>query len=96
MKTLSDRKLVHYKRILFKEIPTVISLHPPVANLLVLFGDTLHTYTLCPNYIYYFRQIFPKYPWQNYLKTADSQASLTAISRMFKQIFWEMLLKCKI
>ena len=66
MKTLSDRKLVHYKRILFKEIPTVISLHPPVANLLVLFGDTLHTYTLCPNYISHFSQTFPKHPWQNH------------------------------
>ena len=50
MKTLSDRKLVHYKRILFKEIPTVISLHPPVANLLVLFGDTTYIHTVSKLY----------------------------------------------
>ena len=60
----------------------MISLHPPVANLLVLFGDTLHTYTQCPNYIH----ISPKFS-QNIssktVETADSQASLTAISRIF-------------
>ena len=83
MKTLSDRKLVHYKRILFKEIPTVISLHPPVANLLVLFGDTLHTYTLCPNYISHSAK-FSQNICGKIVKIADSQGkSLTPILRIF-------------
>ena len=96
MKTLSDRKRIHYKRILFKEIPTVISLHPPVANLLVLFGDTTYIVTHCVQIIFHISAKFSQNIPSKTVTTADSHASLTAISRIFKQIFWKMLLKCKI
>ena len=96
MKTLSDRKLVLYKRILFKEIPTVISLHPPVANLLVLFGDTLHIHTVSKCH-FTFQQHFPKTSLAKSLKlqTVKLQFKLQFQEFLYRH-FWEILLKCKI
>ena len=96
MKTLSDRKRIHYKRILSKEIPTVISLHPPVADLLVLFGETLYIYTLYPNYVSHFSQIFPKCPWWNCWNGRQSSFTHSNFKNFYKDNSVEMLLKWKI